>query len=187
MVKLSRPRAPAVFRALFPGLADWLESPWAGPPQFTAAQSSARPDGGFGQRKVRLDLVAVAAAVFVPQLPGLSHLHPKFRDQLIAFGDQLPQPGVRGPQPGNRVSQSGRLTGHKERIGHTPHSTTAGPPSSSQHAEPASVNHRKTARDEKETYLVTLPLAGASVCLSDEDETAAKKCLCKAAERRDLR
>ena len=127
MVKLSRPRAPAVFRALFPGLADWLESPWAGPPQFTAAQSSARPDGGFGQRKVRLDLVAVAAAVFVPQLPGLSHLHPKFRDQLIAFGDQLPQPGVRGPQPGNRVSQSGRLTGHKERIGHTPHSTTAGP------------------------------------------------------------
>jgi len=39
MAKLSPPRAPAVFRALFPGLADWLESPWAGPPQFTAAQS----------------------------------------------------------------------------------------------------------------------------------------------------
>ena len=92
-----------------------------------------------------------------PQLPGLSYLHPKFRDQLIAFGDQLPRPGVRGPQPGNRLSQSGRLTGHKGRIGHTPHSTTAGPPSSRQHAEPASVNHRKrkTARDQKETYLVT--------------------------------
>ena len=39
-----------------------------------------------------------------PQLPGLSHLHPKFRDQLIPFGDQLPQPDVRGPQPGNRLS-----------------------------------------------------------------------------------
>jgi HSP20 family molecular chaperone IbpA len=39
MEKLSRPQAPAVFRALFPGLVDWLESPWAGPPQFTAAQS----------------------------------------------------------------------------------------------------------------------------------------------------
>src|SRR5271169_3905471 len=39
MEKLSRPQAPAIFRALFPGLIDWLESPWAGPPQFTAAQS----------------------------------------------------------------------------------------------------------------------------------------------------
>ncbi len=39
MEKLSRPQAPAVFRALFPGLVDWLESPWAGPPQFAAAQS----------------------------------------------------------------------------------------------------------------------------------------------------
>jgi len=39
MTKLSRPQAPAVFRALFPGLTEWLESPWAGPPQFAAAQS----------------------------------------------------------------------------------------------------------------------------------------------------
>ena len=39
MAQLPRPRAPAIFRALFPGLVDWLESPWAGPPQFTAAQS----------------------------------------------------------------------------------------------------------------------------------------------------
>jgi HSP20 family protein len=39
MAKLSPRRAPAAFRALFPGLVDWLESPWAGPPQFTAAQS----------------------------------------------------------------------------------------------------------------------------------------------------
>ena len=39
MAKLSRPQTPAVVRALFPGLAEWLESPWAGPPQFTAAQS----------------------------------------------------------------------------------------------------------------------------------------------------
>ncbi len=39
MAKLSRPQAPAVFRALFPGLTEWLESPWAGPPQFVAAQS----------------------------------------------------------------------------------------------------------------------------------------------------
>ena len=39
MEKLPRPQTPAVFRALFPGLVDWLESPWAGLPQFTAAQS----------------------------------------------------------------------------------------------------------------------------------------------------
>ena len=39
MAKLPRPEASGVFRALLPGLADWLESPWAGPPQFTAAQS----------------------------------------------------------------------------------------------------------------------------------------------------
>src|SRR5271165_7122522 len=39
MEKLPRPQAPAIFRALFPGLIDWLESPWAAPPQFTAAQS----------------------------------------------------------------------------------------------------------------------------------------------------
>jgi len=39
MAKLPRPQAPAICRALYPGLADWLESPWAGPPQFTAAHS----------------------------------------------------------------------------------------------------------------------------------------------------
>ena len=39
MTKLASPRAPAIFRALFPGLAEWLEAPWAGPPQFTAALS----------------------------------------------------------------------------------------------------------------------------------------------------
>ncbi len=39
MAKLPHLRAPTIFRALFPGLIDWLESPWAGPPQFTAAQS----------------------------------------------------------------------------------------------------------------------------------------------------
>jgi HSP20 family protein len=39
MAKLPRPQAPAVFRALVPGLVDWLESPWTGPPQFTAAHN----------------------------------------------------------------------------------------------------------------------------------------------------
>ena len=38
MAKLSRPRAPARFRAMFPDLADWLESPWSGPPPFLAGQ-----------------------------------------------------------------------------------------------------------------------------------------------------
>ena len=38
MAKLSRPQAPARFRAMFPDLADWLESPWAGPPPFLAGQ-----------------------------------------------------------------------------------------------------------------------------------------------------
>ena len=34
MAKLPRPQAPAIFRAVFPDLADWLESPWTGPPPF---------------------------------------------------------------------------------------------------------------------------------------------------------
>ena len=38
MAKLPRPQAPAGFRAVFPDLADWLESPWAGPPLFLAGQ-----------------------------------------------------------------------------------------------------------------------------------------------------
>ena len=37
MPKLPRPQAPATFRAMFPDLADWLESPWTGPPSFLAA------------------------------------------------------------------------------------------------------------------------------------------------------
>jgi len=39
MEKLPRPQVPVMFRALFPGLADWLESPWKGPPRFTATRS----------------------------------------------------------------------------------------------------------------------------------------------------
>ena len=38
MAKLPRPQAPARFRAMFPDLAGWLESPWAGPPPFLAGQ-----------------------------------------------------------------------------------------------------------------------------------------------------
>ena len=38
MAKLPRPQAPARFRALYPDLADWLESPWAGPPPFLTGQ-----------------------------------------------------------------------------------------------------------------------------------------------------
>jgi predicted unusual protein kinase regulating ubiquinone biosynthesis (AarF/ABC1/UbiB family)/HSP20 family molecular chaperone IbpA len=38
MAKLPRPQAPARFRALFPDLADWLESPWTGPPPFLTGQ-----------------------------------------------------------------------------------------------------------------------------------------------------
>jgi predicted unusual protein kinase regulating ubiquinone biosynthesis (AarF/ABC1/UbiB family)/HSP20 family molecular chaperone IbpA len=34
MAKLPRPQAPERFRAMFPDLADWLESPWTGPPPF---------------------------------------------------------------------------------------------------------------------------------------------------------
>ena len=39
MAKLPRPQAPARFRARFPDLADWLESPWTGPPPFLAGQA----------------------------------------------------------------------------------------------------------------------------------------------------
>ena len=38
MAKLSRPQAPARFRAMFPDLADWLESPWTGLPPFLTGQ-----------------------------------------------------------------------------------------------------------------------------------------------------
>jgi len=38
MAKLPRPQAPAGFRAMFPDLADWLESPWTGPPPLLAGQ-----------------------------------------------------------------------------------------------------------------------------------------------------
>ncbi len=38
MAKLPRPRVPAGFRYMFPDLAGWLESPWAGPPPFLAGQ-----------------------------------------------------------------------------------------------------------------------------------------------------
>ena len=39
MAKLPRPQAPAIFRAMFPDLADWVESPWTGPPPFLVAQA----------------------------------------------------------------------------------------------------------------------------------------------------
>ena len=38
MAKLPHPQAPARFRAMFPDLADWLESPWTGPPPFLTGQ-----------------------------------------------------------------------------------------------------------------------------------------------------
>ncbi len=38
MAKLPRPQAPTRFRAMFPDLADWLESPWTGPPPFLTGQ-----------------------------------------------------------------------------------------------------------------------------------------------------
>jgi HSP20 family molecular chaperone IbpA len=38
MAKLPRPQAPARFRTMFPDLADWLESPWTGPPPFPIGQ-----------------------------------------------------------------------------------------------------------------------------------------------------
>ena len=38
MARSLRPQAPARFRAVFPDLADWLESPWTGPPPFLTGQ-----------------------------------------------------------------------------------------------------------------------------------------------------
>ena len=38
MAKLPRPQVPARFRAVFPDLADWLESPCTGPPPFLTGQ-----------------------------------------------------------------------------------------------------------------------------------------------------
>src|ERR1019366_5512788 len=52
MAKLARPQAPAIFRAMFPDLAGWLESPWRGPPPFLAPSAvraeEAVPDNGYG-------------------------------------------------------------------------------------------------------------------------------------------
>ena len=60
MVKLPRPQAPARFRAMFPDLADWLESPWTGPPPFLAGQ-------GFRlEEAIRDDCYVIRA-----ELPGL--------------------------------------------------------------------------------------------------------------------
>ncbi len=90
-----------------------------------------------------------------PQLADLGHLQPEFRDQLIAFCQQLPQPRVRGPQPGSQLSQSGHLTRHTGRIGHMPHFTTAGPPSSARHAErPATIagNARPPGKRDPSSY-----------------------------------
>ncbi len=39
MAKLPRPQAPTRFRVMFPDLADWLESPWTGPPPFLTSQA----------------------------------------------------------------------------------------------------------------------------------------------------
>ena len=39
MAKLPHPQAPARFRAIFPDLAGWLESPWTGPPPFLTGQA----------------------------------------------------------------------------------------------------------------------------------------------------
>ena len=39
MAKLPRTQVPARFRAMFPDLADWLESPWTGPPPFLTGQA----------------------------------------------------------------------------------------------------------------------------------------------------
>ena len=42
MAKLPRPQAPAIVRSMVSDLADWLESPWTGPPPFIAAQQTFR-------------------------------------------------------------------------------------------------------------------------------------------------
>ena len=60
MAKLPRPQAPARFRAVFPDLAGWLESPWAGPPPFLMGQVFRL------EESVRDDLYVIRA-----ELPGL--------------------------------------------------------------------------------------------------------------------
>ena len=52
MAKLQRPQAPAIFHAMFPDLADWLESPWTGPPPFMAAKTFRVEEMAQGNRYV---------------------------------------------------------------------------------------------------------------------------------------
>jgi predicted unusual protein kinase regulating ubiquinone biosynthesis (AarF/ABC1/UbiB family)/HSP20 family molecular chaperone IbpA len=52
MAKLRRPQAPAIIRAMFPDLVDWLESPWTGPPPFMAAQTFRIEEVAQGDRYV---------------------------------------------------------------------------------------------------------------------------------------
>ena len=57
MEKLSRPQVPAMFRALFPGLADWLGPPWTELPPFMAARTFRVEEEAQGDRyRVRAEL-----------------------------------------------------------------------------------------------------------------------------------
>ena len=60
MARLPRPQAPARFRSMFPDMADWLESPWTGPPPFLMGQVFRL------EESVRDDLYVIRA-----ELPGL--------------------------------------------------------------------------------------------------------------------
>ena len=60
MARSLRPQAPARFRAVFPDMADWLESPWSGPPPFLMGQVFRL------EESVRDDLYVIRA-----ELPGL--------------------------------------------------------------------------------------------------------------------
>jgi HSP20 family protein len=50
MAKLPRPQAPVALRAMFADLADWLESPWTGPPPFMAARTFRVEEEAQGDR-----------------------------------------------------------------------------------------------------------------------------------------
>jgi hypothetical protein len=78
-----------------------------------SSPSSAYPRGQV--RDLRLKLCHL-----LPQRGLLRRLGTQPRDLRIPLRQQLLQPGVGSTQPGS-------ISSHTGRIGHTPHSTTAGP------------------------------------------------------------
>jgi HSP20 family molecular chaperone IbpA len=116
MVRLPRPRAPERFRAVFPDLADWLESPWTGPPPFLTDQVFRL------EETIRDDHYVVRA-----ELPGLD---PENDIEVTVDGRILTIRAERRQRTTSRVIRSSATDRSPVRSGSPPRSTLrTSPPS----------------------------------------------------------